>query len=281
MAGNSGPDFEGAAVDELVPPRRLGALLSEARVARGYSLEDAASRTGGRLSSVALLEAETGHRRLDDRDLAAVADLYGISTTDLVPARAELVIDLNEGTISAGREGAQIAVVPDAEDREEILARYLTLVYSMRRTPPGTSIPLRVGDMAILAETLGVSVDQVSAELRTMMAPGSLGAAKVQKRHRRLRGRVLVPAIGVIVAATAVGTLLMVPQQSGANSTDKAGVNGAVVPAPQIGDAIVVERNPDGSPGAVTPAVPAPEIGDAVVVERNPDGTPGSVVERN
>jgi transcriptional regulator with XRE-family HTH domain len=248
------------AVDELVPPRRLGSLLSEARVSRGYSLEDAAARLGGRLSSVALLEAETGHRRLDDRDLSALAELYGIETSDLVPSRSELVIDLNEGTISAGQAGGRISVVPDADDREEILARYLTLVYSMRRTPPGTAIPLRVGDLVVLSETLGVPVEQVSAELRAMMAPGAAGTRKVEKRHRSLRGRVLVPAIGVVVAATTVGTLLLVPQATSATTDHPAGRGGAAT---------------------VTGVAPAPKIGDAVVQERNADGTAGSVVIRN
>ena len=291
MAGNdSGPDSwndGGAAVDELVPPRRLGSLLSEARVSRGYSLEDAASRLGGRLSSVALLEAETGHRRLEDRDLAAVAELYGIETSDLVPARSELVIDLNEGTISAGKDGAKISVVADAEEREQVLARYLTLVYSMRRTPPGTSIPLRVGDLVVLADTLGVSVEEVSSELRSMMTPEAAAARLVERRHRGLRGRVLVPAIGVVVAVTAVGTLILVPQ--GTTATADAGTRtggavagaGAVAPAPNIGDAVVVERNPDGTEGQVVPAgAPAPNIGDAVVVERNADGSAGTQTPR-
>ncbi len=291
MAGNDvGPDSwndGGAAVDELVPPRRLGSLLSEARVSRGYSLEDAASRLGGRLSSVALLEAETGHRRLEDRDLAAVAELYGIETSDLVPARSELVIDLNEGMISAGAE-ARISVVADPEEREQVLARYLTLVYSMRRTPPGTSIPLRVGDLVVLADTLGITVEEVSAELRSMMTPEAAAARLVERRHRGLRGRVLVPAIGVVVAVTAVGTLILVPQSTtaSADAGTRTGAAvagaGAVAPAPNIGDAVVVERNPDGTEGEVVPAgAPAPDIGDAVVVERNPDGSPGAQTPRN
>ena len=248
MDGNDGFDRM-TTVDVLVPPRRLGSLLSEARVVRGFSLEDAAARLGGRLSSVALLEAETGHRTLDDRDLAALAELYGIDTAELVPPRSELVIDLTEGTIAAGPDGSRVTLVPDPEDRAEVLARYLTLVYSMRRTPPGTQIPLRVGDMVVLSEALGVPVPQVTEELRSMM-DGS--GPTVEGRLRRLRGRVLVPAVGVLVAATAAGALVLVTrseQVPAAGAADAPAM--AEGPAPQILDAVVQERAPDGSAGPV------------------------------
>jgi len=216
---------------------------------RGFSLEEAASRMGGRLSSVALLEIETGHRRVNDRDLSALAELYQIETAELVPSRSELIIDLSEGTISAGHGRARVTVVPDAEDREEILSRYLSLVYSMRRTPPGTAIPLRNDDMAVLSDALGVPSVQVADELRSMMVPA---AADVENRFRRLRGRVLVPAVGVLVAMTAVGALVLVPQ---AGTAPAAGASDAPVvaegPAPQILDAVVQERGPDGSEGPV------------------------------
>jgi hypothetical protein len=68
----------------------------------------------------------------------------------------------------------------------------------------------------------------------------------------------MVPVVGVMVAATAAGTLVLVPSQESSADT---------VDAPDAG--ATMEPNPEV------------EIGEAVVQERNADGTPGEVVVRD
>ena len=73
--------------------------------------------------------------------------------------------------------------------------------------------------------------------------------AVVEPRMRRLRGRVLIPAIGLVVAATTAGMLLLVNDSDATPAPD--GTNAPAVVETEIGDGVVQERLPDGSPGPV------------------------------
>jgi hypothetical protein len=249
MAGEGPTTGDQMQTDELppellVPPKRLGTLLAQARLAGGYSLVEAADALGGRFSSVELLEVETGRRPVLDPDLVTLTELYGIATTDLIPDRSQLVIDLDEGMLGVGERQVLLGVETPA--RADVLAQYLAMVYAMRELRPGTEVPLRSPDMEVLAAALGTPVEQLEDELRTMMP----NTAVVEPRLSRLRGRVLIPAIGVVVAATTAGMLLLVSNASEATPAVEDPAVGAVV-EPEIGDAVVQERLPDGSPGPV------------------------------
>ncbi len=248
----------------LLPPKRLGALLAEARVDGGYSLTEAADALGTSWSPLTLLEVETGRRPVMDPEVKALTELYGIPTTTLIPERSHLVVDLTEGTLAAGDR--TIRFESDTVERREVLAQYLAMVYSMRDVRPGTAVPLREPDLEILEGVLGVPRRNVESELHAlMMSPDG----HVAHRMGRLRGRLLIPIIGVVVAVTAAGTLLLVSGDSDASvvtSTD---------------DTETVETPAGAEPGAETPGSPEVEIGDAVVQERLPDGTPGPVVTRD
>lgn len=228
----------------LVPPKRLGTLLAQARLAGGFSLVEASDALGERFSSVQLLEVETGRRPVLDPDLVTLTELYGIATTDLIPDRSQLVIDLDEGLLGVGERQVQLGV--ETPGRDDVLAQYLAMVYAMRDLRPGSQVPLRTPDMEVLATALSTPPDQLEDELRRMMAD----AGVVEPRLQRLRGRVLIPAIGVVVAATTAGMLLLVSNTSDATpaSEDPAA---AVVVDTEIGDAVVQERLPDGTPGPV------------------------------
>lgn len=241
--------------DLLVPPQRLGALLAHARLERGYTLAEAADALGGPWSTVDLLEVETGRRPLLDPQIEQLAALYGIDTATLIPERSRLVIDLDDATM---RSGEHVVDLRNGEvERREVLGRYLAMVYSMRDAHPGRAVPLRVDDLTLLESVLSVSRGQLITELERMMLDESWF---VEPRVSRLRGRVFVPAIGIIVAATTAGLLLFVAADDG-----PAGATGGDPPAweqqtdelapveVEIGDAVVQERLPDGSPGPVVP----------------------------
>lgn len=245
--------------DLLVPPRRLGNLLAGARADGGYTLAEAADALGGDWSAVDLLEVETGRRALTDDDLEDLAGLYGIDTTRLVPERSHLVIDLTEGTLGVGSR--TISLEGSAALRRDVLARYLALVYAMRDLPAGSPLHLRQPDIEVLSSALGAPGPEIAAELRELVEDG---AATVEPRMARIRGRILVPVIGIVVAATAAGTLLLVSNDSdaapadagsvpagGETGAEDAGTGDAAGAPVEIGDAVVQERLPDGSPGPV------------------------------
>lgn len=227
----------------LLPPKRLGGLLAGARVASGFSLDDAARRLGRSWTTLDLLEVETGRRPVLDPDIKVLTELYGIPTTDLIPERSHLVVDLTEGTMAAGDRIVTFA--GDEVERREVLGQYLAMVYSMRDVRPGTAVPLRTPDLEILEGVLSVPRAQVEAELRDLMVHhGEL----VEPRLARLRGRILIPVIGVVVAATAAGMLLLVADSDASQPDDG---DTPVTVETEIGDAVVQERLPDGSPGPV------------------------------
>ena len=248
----------------LLPPKRLGTLLAEARLDGGFSLTEAADALGATWSPLTLLEVETGRRPVMDPDVKALTELYGIETTTLIPERSHLVVDLTEGTFAAGDR--TIRFEGEKVERREVLAQYLAMVYAMRDVSPGTAVPLREPDLEILEGVLGAPKRNIEAELRAMML---VPDGPVAHRLGRLRGRLLIPVIGVVVAVTAVGTLLLVSGDSDASVVTT------------TGDTETVDTPAGAEPGVDAPAATDVEIGDAVVQERLPDGSPGPVTTRD
>ncbi len=256
----------------LLPPKRLGALLAEARVEGGYSLTEAADALGDNWSPLTLLEVETGRRPVMDPDVTALTELYGIPTTTLIPERSHLVVDLTEGTLAAGDRTVRFE--SNVVERQEVLAQYLAMVYAMRDLRPGTAVPLREPDLEVLEGVLGTPRRNIEAELRSLML---VPDGPVASRMGRLRGRVLIPIIGVVVAVTAAGTLLLVSGDSDATVVDT--TDRTETPASDDGGTVDDGTGTDDGSGA--PAADEVEIGDAVVQERLPDGSPGPVQTRD
>lgn len=236
-------------MDLLVPPRRLGRLLSGARLDHGLTLEEASAALDGLLDVDELLDVELARREVSDEELLAITGLYGIETSTMVPARGELVIDLDEGVIVA--DGGQVELTSEAEI-DEVLARYLALVFAMRDVSAGTVVPLRLDDVVVLAEALGMEAADVEGRLGELM---EVRPEPVRRRMRLLRGRLLVPAVGVLVTTTACGPLVMIPGERTPGPLRTASAPVAVrgeLPAARIGDALVQERDADGNPGPET-----------------------------
>lgn len=254
---------------ELVPTARLGRVLETARAARGLDLERVAARTDHHFSPQALSAIEGGRLRLERLELEMLADVYGVRSGELIPGRGELVIDLEGGTLAAGVHQTRLTDGA-ATEPEEVLVQYLSLVYTMRDIEPGRSIPLRDLDLEVLSQALADSPDGLHGRLTALMANPD---DRIGQRSRRLRRRLVVPAAGILVGATAVGVLIMI--QAGGDSAPPGGVD--------IGDAIVVERGGEAevrtgmAPG--TAADPAAgvmgevELIPPMIVKRGQDGT--------
>lgn len=226
----------------LVPPVRLGRLLGEIRQAHGESLADLVRRCGLAFDEAFFAELEAGRAELDEPLVRWVTELYGVATSDLLPARSELIIDLTEGRVGVG--DTQIPLV--GRETEQILTNYLALVYSLRGMSAGATIPLRKADLTVLGQALELPTRQISRSLGRMM---NAEAAAVQQHARGLRRRLVVPVAGILVGATAMGALLLV-------RSDGASAGGGAAPAP---------AEPVASAAAPVPV----SIGDAVVIERS------------
>ncbi|MDW3218532.1 MAG: helix-turn-helix domain-containing protein [Acidimicrobiales bacterium] len=226
----------------LVPPRRLGGLLREARVAAGLELDDLIEGTA--LSVVELDDIEHGRRDLDEGMLHTLVHIYGVQDADLVPARSQLVIDLDEGRIGVNHTDLDVDPLsgPDA-----VLARYLALVYRLRGLRIGASLPLRDVDLEVLATALELEAEDVETRLHRLIGD----EATIEQDQRRIRRQLLLPLVGVVIAATAVGTLVLVaegeppadPTQQGTD-IGTAAIEESTGVTPDIGNGGAVLENP-------------------------------------
>ena len=157
-----------------------------------------------------------------------LSEVYGVRTGELIPDRGELVIDLEGGTVAAGVHQRRIES-SGAADPEEVLVQYLALVYAMRGIEPGQPLQLRDVDIGVLAVALADSPAHLESRLEELMLNPD---DRVGQRSRRLSHRLIVPAAGILVGATAVGILVMISARDGSPPP----------PEVDIGDAVIVER---------------------------------------
>lgn len=284
----------------LVPPRRLGELLTHRRTEMRQSIAEIEHRSLGRFSAGDLALFEGGEASPTDEQLRHLAGIYCLDLSAITPQRAFLELDLTEGLVSIGGEEERFA--PEQDDRE-ILLRYLAIVYRMRAINPGVVVPARNDDLATLALVFSTTPAEMRATLESLM----LGErVELRRRHAELKRRVVVPGLGVLVALTTVGGLLLVrhgagatqPRKTTTNPTNDASVaigsprvntntDAASRPAGwvDIGSALTINRsfastdvtvNVDIGSTQVTPRDPFPlqpgqpdvDIGSALIIER-------------
>jgi len=192
----------------LIPPGRLGALLTSRRCELDLDLVQLAQRSNGRFTPNLLSDIERGRAPIDDMTARIITELYELEKGPVIPERSRLVVDL---------EGQQIAIGGDALDfntREVdvVLERYLSLLYILRSMEPGTRLTLREPDLKVLSETLLHEIDAVEQRLGDLMLSG-----KVDQRTKSLLKKFILPSAGLLVAATTVGSLVIVSGGSGAD----------------------------------------------------------------
>ena len=232
----------------LVPPNRLAELLTTTRLAAGLGFNDIESLAAGRFSVGELQLIETGGLARADEDLRAVASLYGVDLGAVSPSRAVLEIDRAEGRLVVA--DTQQRFLPGDDDRQ-IMLRYLALVYRLRDQSPGAVLPARVDDLDILAQVFGTDTDLVRHELQSLM----IGASReIRSLHRSHLRRVAIPAIGILVALTAAGGLLLTNRSPDAAAATNTARHAAV----NIGRPLVITRN--------NPVDARVSIGDALIV---------------
>jgi len=246
----------------LVPPGRLGDLLSRARSDRGMTLEELASSTNGRISLAGLAAIERGVAPLNDDALRLISDAYELDTTSLIPTRSQLVLDLNAGYLAVDDRRSDLP--RRSPRREDVLVRYLSMVYSMRGLEPGTRVTLRIEDLDVLGAALHEGTSSLATDLEALMAhPGDL----VRRRLRFLDRRILFPAAGVLVACLAAGSLLLL-DRSDPSPAPAPTTSSIVVVAPggpvDIGTPMTQQRSAsdDGEARIIDPLVIERSTGD-------------------
>jgi hypothetical protein len=190
-------------LDSLVPPASLAALLVAARGKSHLSLEQMEAKSRGYFCVADLVQIEAGILTLNDSQLRGIARLYGVDIATVAPGRSQLIIDRNEGKILMGDTKGKF--LPDDDDHQ-IMMRYLALVYKMRDQKPGVELGPRDNDLDVLATVFGCSTEAVHDELVRLMRTSG---PEIRALHGSLRWRVAVPALGVLVAITAVGGLIL------------------------------------------------------------------------
>ena len=193
-------------LDRLVPPRRLGRLLAGLRGARGDSLEDVVIRSWGQIDANRLEALEGGRVWAEPSELELLSALYAFEVADLAPRRTHLVLDFDERLLVA--EGF-CAVVPAGETIQNVLRRYLTLVWALRGRPTGSQLQLRELDIEVLAEGLGFDRTAVLSLLHEVMGDPMWGA---QRAHPSLMSTLLpsriAPQAGILLSAGADAALV-------------------------------------------------------------------------
>lgn len=230
--------------DLLVPPSRLASFLVRSRTDRQLTLSDIELRAGGAFSLGELRQIEAGQLALRDPDLRVLAAAYDIDLSTVVPCRAALVIDRAEGHVAVGDVVGKFK--PHDDDRK-IMIRYLALVYQIRNAQPGNPISSRDDDLAVLATVFGTTAADVRTELEQLM---TVAVPEIRFLYGALRNRLIVPALGILVALTTVGGLLLTSGSPVIAADGPAKVN--------IGEATTIERSSVGSTN----------IGDALVIKR-------------
>jgi len=194
-------DWVPVAVDPLVPPARLGALMVERRTAKGLDVVDMAQRSNGMFTPSYLENAERGRVRLDDRIIGLLVGLYEVHAGPVVPQRSELILDIDRQHLAVGSHTEQF----ESLHSDDVLERYVSLIYRLRGLAYGSDLVLRDKDLEVLAKTLGQPAARVRDDIHELIA-----APESVQRAKSVSKATMIAAAGVLVGITAIGTLVLV-----------------------------------------------------------------------
>lgn len=187
------------AVDPRVPPARFGALLVEQRRQQGIEIVEMARRSQGAFTAKELDDAEKGRVAFDVATLQMLAGLYEMDAQPVIPTRNQLVLDIDSQELRVG----QNVVGFESLHADDVLERYVEMVYAMRGLHEGADLVLRDTDLGVLGAGLGRTEVELRSDIyKLIAAPESVQRAKaVGKGRIALTGGVLavLAAVGAIV----------------------------------------------------------------------------------
>jgi len=194
----------------LVPARRLGQLLVEHRATSKLTATEVARRSDFLSTPSRVSELESGLLALSDVEIEEVTDAYGVSLSTLVPQRTKLNLDLESLSLSLGRQKVSFARSAEAT-LNELLTQYLSTVRALRSLPDKAEVSLREADLRTLSTGLVLPSGDVRTRLQMLIddRPDEL-----RERAELMLGRPVIPALGVLVGGTGIGSLVLAPPNS-------------------------------------------------------------------
>ncbi|MEE9413814.1 MAG: hypothetical protein V3V01_00935 [Acidimicrobiales bacterium] len=190
---------------DLVPAHRFSPLLAEQRLLLGLDLTELATLSNGRFTSGELADFEAGNSGTDQQIVDDLCALYGIDFRAVLPQRVDLILDVGVGRLVIAGSFEPI----DRFDQQQILERYLSLVYLLRGVDAGSEISLRRHDLLVLGASLDEPPHFIEERLLAAMAANDPILAGLLKRFRAKR---YVPGAGLLVGAVGLGALVFVAQ---------------------------------------------------------------------
>jgi hypothetical protein len=186
-----------AAVPSLVSPRRLGAALHAHRAAVDTTASALSRHCDGWWGPDDLLEVERGGFPLDDAAIVSLCHLYGLPGRGLPsPDALEMVIDRSDSVelvddpATSVRASGELGLV-----RLAALSRLL-----------GTAQLVSDAGLDVLSMALEMSGDEIRTSLDRFDGPSR---DVVDPVVLALVDRVVVPAVGLLVATTPSGSLVL------------------------------------------------------------------------
>ena len=208
------------AVDPLVPPARLGALMIEQRSHQGLDIVEMARRSNGMFTPSYLENVERGRVSLDDGIIEHLVGLYEVDARPVVPQRSELIVDIDRQQLKVGATAMSF----DSLRAKDVLERYVSMIYVLRGQEPGSDLVLRDRDLGVLSSSLGYTESDLRLEIQ-----GLIAAPDSVRRAQAISKRKIVLAAGVLVGLTAVGSLVLVGGMSNDAPTEVLGTQQTVL----------------------------------------------------
>ena len=177
------------------PARRLGKALRLHRESVGQSLEEISKRVNFSFTPIVLQMIEAGQYPLEPAQVLIAVWGYDADPNNVLPIRDVLRFDEADRKFAAG---------PTVRDLHQsftpagLLYEYLAFVYDLRGMEPGSTVPLREADLAVLSNTTGWPMDEVREHLTVLMARwGYVDPHETQSLARQNRTGVLGASVPV------------------------------------------------------------------------------------
>lgn len=238
----------------LIPPARLGPFLAESRRMLGLTIPDVVDALSGIIGRRELRMLETGRLCPTEAQVRGLAGLLHLPLERVVPGRVRLIVDANQGQMVTGEV---VATFVPHQSVNEVLIAYLSCMTICRGTRPGTYVAPRADDVEVLSIALDESAPWVKQRLLVLSRQER---DRIRLRVRTISQQSSLPSLGIFVAFTQVGALILV---------DADAVSGMPFPLPSFSAAPM-----KGQPGDVAYDEPEPcpvvPIGLAIVRASRP-----------
>lgn len=158
-------DRDGSNAFTVITARDIALRIRKLRKARGWTLQDIQSRSGGEIKSVVMGSYERNSRTISLPRAIAIAALFEIPLQDLLGEGAGISTMALEKCTFDQRRIANTQL-QDLEDKRLELDRYLKAIALRRRDWNGEVLTLRGSDLDILTLMLNMDLDQMTSWLQ-------------------------------------------------------------------------------------------------------------------